>query len=68
MKIRLALSTLEFNRVQIHVSTTTVSSIFITWVKLMSRQLWALIVWPSLQQVKKLNHHVSESFIPKSDA
>ena len=40
-------------RVQIHVFTTTASSIFITWVKLMSRELSALIVCPSRQQVKK---------------
>ncbi|KAK2564265.1 hypothetical protein P5673_012520 [Acropora cervicornis] len=39
--------------VKIDVSTTTVSSIFITWVKLMLRELSALIVWPSPQQFKK---------------
>ena len=34
------------------VSSTTVSSIFITWINLMSKELSVLIIWPSKQQVK----------------
>ena len=46
----------------------TVSSIFFTWVKLMSRELSALIVWPNRQQVKKTQPSCWESFIRRSDA
>ena len=52
MKLRLALLTVDLG-FRFHVSTTSVSSIFITWVKLMSKELSALIVWPSRQQVRK---------------
>jgi len=52
MKLRLALLTTDLG-FRFHVSATTVSSIFITWVKLMSKELSVLIVWSSRQQVKK---------------
>ena len=52
MKLRLALLTIDLG-LRFHVSASTVSSIFITWVKLMSKELSVLIVWPSRQQVKK---------------
>ena len=52
MKLKLGLFTLDLG-FRFHVSTITVSSIFITWVKLMLRELSALIVWPSRQQFKK---------------
>ena len=52
MKLRLALLTTDLG-FRFHVSATTVSSVFITWVKLMSKELSVLIVWPSRQQVKK---------------
>ena len=42
MKLKLGLFTLDLG-FRFHVSTITVSSIFITWVKLMSRELSALI-------------------------
>ena len=50
MKLRLALLTIDLG-FRFHVSATTVSSIFITWIK--SKELSVLIVWPSRQQVKK---------------
>ena len=52
MKLKLGLFTLDLG-FRFHVSTITVSNIFITWVKLMSRELSALIAWPSQQHVKK---------------
>ena len=52
MKLRLALLTIDLG-FRFHVSATTVSSVFITWIKLMSKELSVLIVWPSRQQIKK---------------
>nr|CAH3181162.1 unnamed protein product [Porites lobata] len=52
MKLRLALLTFDLG-FRFHVSASTVSSVFITWVKLMSKELSVLIVWPSRQQIKK---------------
>ena len=52
MKLRLALSTVEL-ALRSHVSTTSISSIFITWIKLVSKELSVLIVWSSQQQVRK---------------
>ena len=47
MKLRLALLTIDLG-FRFHVSATTVNSIFITWIKLMSKELTSvLIVWPS---------------------
>ena len=60
MKLRLALLTTDLG-FRFHVSAITVSSIFITWIKLMSKELSVLIVWPSRQQVKK-SHHVSSCY------
>ena len=60
MKLRLALLTIDLG-FRFHVSAITVSSIFITWIKLMSKELSVLIVWPSRQQVKK-SHHVSSCY------
>ena len=45
MKLRLALLTVDLG-FRFHVSATTVSRIFITWAKLMSKELSVLIVWP----------------------
>ena len=55
MKLRLALLTIDLG-FRFHVSATTVSSIFITWIKLMSKELSVLIVWPSRQQVEEEEH------------
>ena len=52
MKLGLGVLVLDLG-FRFHVSTATVSSIFIAWVKLMSTELAGLIVWPSRQQVKK---------------
>ena len=52
MKLRLALLTVDL-AFRFHVSTTSVSNMFITWIKLMSKELSVLIVWPSRQRVRK---------------
>ena len=64
MCIRLALLTVDLG-FRFHVSATTVSSIFITWVKLMSKELSVLIVWPSRQQVKKTLPSCFRKLYPK---
>ena len=46
MKLRLALLTIDLG-FRFHASATTVRSIFITWIKLMSKELSVLIVWPA---------------------
>ena len=46
-------------------SAATVSSIFITWAKLMSIELSVLIVWPSRQQVKKTLPSCFRKLYPK---
>ena len=48
------------------VSSTTVSSVFIKWIKLVSKELSVLIFWPSKQQVKKTASLFQET-IPKSE-
>ena len=52
MRLRLALlvDDLAF---RFQISSTTVRSIFITWIKLMSKELTVLIIWPSRSQIKK---------------
>ena len=60
MKLRLALLTIDLG-FRFHVSAISVRSIFITWIKLMSKELSVLIVWPSRQQVKK-SHHASSCY------
>lgn len=50
MNLRLALLTIDLG-FRFHVSATTGSSIFITWIKLISKELSVLIVWPSRQQL-----------------
>ena len=52
MKLRLALLT-EDLAFRFDVSSATASSIFITWIKLMSKELSVLIIWPSRSQVRK---------------
>ena len=64
MKLRLALLTVDLG-FRFHVSATTVSSIFITWAKLMSKELSVLIVWPSQQQVKKTLPSCFRKLYPK---
>ena len=64
MKLRLALLTIDWG-FRFHVSATTVSSIFITWVKLMSKELSVLNVWPSRQQVEKTLPSCFRKLYPK---
>ena len=52
MKLRLALLT-EDLAFRFDVSSARASSIFITWIKLMSKELSVLIIWPSRSQVRK---------------
>ena len=47
------------------VSSSTTSSIFVTWVKLMSKELSVLIIWPSRQQVKKTLPSCFKRLYPK---
>ena len=58
MKLRLALLAVDLGS-RFHVSATTVSSIFITWAKLMSKEL------PSRQQVKKTLPSCFRKLYPK---
>ena len=48
------------------ISTGKVSQIFITWIKLLSKQLSVLIIWPSRQQVKKTLPSCFEKLYPKT--
>ena len=43
-------------------SSTTISSVFIIWIKLMSKELSVLIIWPSKQQC---HHFCSKCRIPE---
>ena len=52
MKLILALLTVDL-AFRFHVSITSVSSILITWIKFMSKELSKVIVWPSRQQVRE---------------
>ena len=47
------------------VSSTTVSSVFITWIKLMSKELSVLIIWPSKQKVKNTLPACFKKLCPK---
>ena len=64
MKLTLALLTIDWG-FRFHASATIVSSIFITWIKLMSKELSVLIVWPSRQQVKKTLPYCFRKLYPK---
>ena len=52
MKLRLALL-LEDLAFRFQISSGSASSTFITWVKLCSKELIVLIIWPSRHQIKK---------------
>ena len=64
MKLCLALLT-EDLAFRFQVSSTTASSIFITWIKLMSRELAVLIIWPSRSQIKKTLPSCFRKLYPK---
>ena len=52
MKLRLDLLQTDL-AYRFDVSPGKVSEIFITWIKLLSKQLGVLIIWPSKSQVRK---------------
>ena len=64
MKLRLALlvDDLAF---RFKVSHGSVSSIFITWVKLLSKELSILIIWPSRSQMRNNLPHCFKKLYPK---
>ena len=64
IKLRLALLT-EDLAFRFQVSSTTASSIFTTWIKLMSKELLVLIIWPSRSQVKKTLPSCFRKLCPK---
>ena len=64
MKLRLALLT-EDLAFRFQVSSATASSIFITWIKLMSKELAVLIIWPSRSQIKKTLPSCFRKLYPK---
>ena len=47
------------------VSPGKVSQIFITWIKLLSKQLGVLIIWPSKSQVRKTLPQCFKKLYPK---
>ena len=47
------------------VSSTTISSVFIIWIKLMSKELSVLIIWPSKQQVNNTLPACFKKLYPK---
>ena len=64
IKLRLALLT-EDLAFRFQVSSTTASSIFTTWIKLMSKELSVLIIWPSRSQVNKTLPSCFRKLYPK---
>ena len=64
MKPRLSLLT-EDLAFRFQVSSTTASSIFITWIKLKSKEFSVLIIWPSRSQIKKTLPRCFRKLYPK---
>ena len=64
MKLGLVLLTIDLG-FRFHVLASIVSSIFITWIKLMWKELSVLIVWPSWQQVEKTLPFCFRKICPK---
>ena len=64
MKLRLALL-LEDLAFRFEISTWTTSSILITWIKLSSKELSVLIIWPTCGQVKKTLLNCFRKLYPK---
>ena len=65
MKLRLNLLQADL-AFRFKISTGKVSQIFITWVKLHSKDLGVLIIWPSKQQIKKALPCCFEKLYPKA--
>ena len=64
MKLRLGLLTDDL-AFRFQVSSTRVSQIFITWIRILSRELSCLIIWPSRGQIHKTLPHYYKRFYPK---
>ena len=64
MKLRLALL-LEDLAFRFEISTGTTSSILITWIKLCSKELSVLIIWPTRGQIKKTLPNCFRKLYPK---
>ena len=64
MKLRLALL-FEDLAFRFEISTGTTSSILITWIKLCSKELSVLIIWPTRGQVKKTLPNCFRKLYPK---
>ena len=65
MKLRLDLMQADL-AFRFKISTGKVSQIFITWIKLLSKELSVLIIWPSRQQIKKTLPSCFEKLYPKT--
>ena len=64
IKLILALLTEDLS-FRFQISTSTTSSIFVTWVKLMSIELSVLIIWPSRNQIRKSLPNCFQKLYPK---
>lgn len=64
MKLKLGLIN-EDPAFRFMVSSATVSSVFVTWIKLMCKELSVLIIWPSKQQVKSTLPACFKKLYPK---
>ena len=64
MKLRLALL-LEYLAFRFEISTGTTSSILVTWIKLCSKELSVLIIWPTRGQIKKTLPNCFRKLYPK---
>ena len=65
MKLRLDLLQTDL-AYRFDISPGKVSQIFITWIKLVSKQLGVLIIWPSKSQVRKTLPHCFKKLYPES--
>ncbi|XP_028416844.1 uncharacterized protein LOC114541054 [Dendronephthya gigantea] len=63
-KLRLALMNLDL-AFRFKISDGSVSSIFITWIKLMSKELAVLIIWPTRAQIKENLPKCFKALYPK---
>ena len=62
MRLALLVDDLAF---RFQISSTMVSSIFITWIKLMSKELSVLIIWLIRSQIKKILPSCFQKLLPK---
>ena len=64
MKIRLSLMNDDL-AFRFQVSSGTISSILVTWIKLMSKELAVLIIWPTRTQIKQHLPNCFKRLYPK---